>query len=625
MKIENKKTPINSIDDEIIISYDSEGKPYSKYSDDSWYINESDVLIPFNRLSGLFKKVIKEVIYKVITDESSLSYKSTVKNLLASSSIFEYCIKKVGGDSFSYLETESNFRKVLDACREKGLSYKTWKNALTLLFILKKQGLLKRDIGNADKLAIDLAGGDFTKQTLAIPEKIASAYLSAAIQFIDKYHPHRKKISELFDVFTKEYEAVKPFAKTNVHCRQAALNKVGSYDTTLFELDFQGSMLSLIRGACYMVLAGFTGSRDGEVKSFNLLSYDEKEFAGIKIPVLKGTHTKPNIGGVERSASWVTIPLAKKAIELLWESYSFARELWKLRAENIEHPDERSRFISESNQLFITIPFNTATVPAAGRQAIDKSLRSFVKIVNYKATPDDVKEFNLLNPTRHGELQAGDILVPNPHAFRRTFAVYLVRNKLASLLDLKYQFKHMNIAMTSWYSNQAHVASHFDMMLDNELLAEIAVENTNYMTDTLYYVYNEAETLAGPEGKRIMNLRENSSTTIYLSREEIAQQVKEGRLSIIEHPGGHCTNPRCDRVCDMTTCQYKLVTKEKALELEQVRERLMCKFTSMTEAKVNQPNILSRFYYEIRAIEQVLEEHRIPHSKFTADISVSLL
>ena len=122
-----------------------------------------------------------------------------------------------------------------------------------------------------------------------------------------------------------------------------------------------------------------------------------------------------------------------------------------------------------------------------------------------------------------------------------------------------------------------------------------------------------------------MNLRENSSTTIYLSREEIAQQVKEGRLSIIEHPGGHCTNPRCDRVCDMTTCQYKLVTKEKALELEQVRERLMLKFTRMTEAKVNQPNILSRFYYEIRAIEQVLEEHRIPHSKFTADISVSLL
>lgn len=625
MKKENKKTPINSIDDEVIISYDSEGKPYSKYADDSWYIKECNLLIPFNRLSGSFKDVLKKIAYEIITDASVISYKSTIRNLITSSIIFEKCIKKAGGNDFSYLEADTNYRKVLDACREKNLRYKTWKNALTLLFRLKKHGFIKRDIGNADKLAVDLAGGDFTQQTLAIPEKIASAYLNSATQLIEKYHPHRKKISDLFDVFIKEYEAVKPHAKTNVYCRQAALKKVGRYDTALFEIDFMGTLLSLIRGACYVVLAGFTGSRDGEVKSFKVSSYDEKEYAGIKIPVLKGTHTKPNVGGVERSASWVTVPIAKKALELLWESFDSARDIWKERAIEIDHPDERERFIEALNQLFLCIPLSSATRPAAGRQAIDTSLRSFVKAVNYKATHDDIKEFNLLNPTRHGELKVGDILVPHPHAFRRTFAVYLVRNKLASLLDLKYQFKHMNIAMTSWYSNQAHVASHFDMMLDNELLAEIAVENTNYMTDTLYYVYNEAETLAGPEGKRIMNLRENSSTTIYLSREEIAQQVKEGRLSIIEHPGGHCTNPRCDRVCDMTTCQYKLVTKEKALELEQVRERLMRKFTSMTEAKVNQPNILSRFYYEIRAIEQVLEEHRIPYSKFTADISVSLL
>ena len=624
MKIENKKSPINSIDDDIIISYDSEGKPYSKYSDDSWYINVCDLHIPFNRLSGSFKNVLKKVIYEIITDESTISYKSTVRNLLASSSIFEYCIKKADGDSFSYLDGENNYRKVLDACREKGLSYKTWKNALTLLFRLKKHGFIKRDIGNADKLAIDLAGGDFTQQTLAIPENIASCYFTEAITIVEKYHPYRNQISEVFDYFLKNHFASSKFAISNAQF-QNAFQKVRHKIPENIDLDFSEKGITLLRGACYVVLAAFTGCRDGEIKSFTLSSDDEKKYANIKIPILKGYETKSNLGGVKRSVAWVTVPVAKKALQLAWESYEFARAQWREISEGILHPDEKSRFLESVNSLFVTLPTPTSNNPKAGRQAISASLKTFAKYVNYKATVDDVKEFNLLNPTRHGGLKVGDILVPHPHAFRRTFAVYLVRNKLASLLDLKYQFKHMNIAMTSWYSNQAHVASHFDMMLDNELLAEIAVENANYMTDTLYYVYNEAETLAGPEGKRIMNLRENSSTTIYLSREEIAQQVKEGRLSIIEHPGGHCTNPRCDRVCDMTTCQYKLVTKEKALELEQVRERLMRKFTSMTEAKVNQPNILSRFYYEIRAIEQVLEEHRIPHSKFTADISVSLL
>ena len=76
-------------------------------------------------------------------------------------------------------------------------------------------------------------------------------------------------------------------------------------------------------------------------------------------------------------------------------------------------------------------------------------------MVDYKANTADVKEFDLLNPTRIGDLKVGKILVPHPHAFRRTFAVYLVRNRLGSLLDLKYQFKHMNVAMTSWYSNQS--------------------------------------------------------------------------------------------------------------------------------------------------------------------------
>ncbi len=612
--------------EDVVISYDSERKPYSKYGDNAWFITEHNFKVSFDRLSGDFRAVVKDIVYRAVTDTSLRSCKSAVANIIEGAVVFQRSIWLCGGSDYSFLESELHYRKVIEKAKSRGLRYKTWKNNLIFLSWLKSCGYLKRELGQANKLAEYLAGGStYSKQTMAIPENIASIYFRDAINVVEKFHPHRHKISELYEAFVTEYMAVQLYAKTNVQCRQAALKKVRGYRIYEIELDFSGIWLSWLRGACYIVLAAFTGCRDGEIKSLNLSSYEEKEYADIKIPILKGFDTKPNVGGVQRPVSWVTIPAAKKAIELLWDAFSFAREIWKETANTIVHADEKDRFLKDINSLFISIPSSVSTKPRAGRQAIDKSLKNYVKSIGYKATARDVKEFNLLNPTRIGELNEGEVLNLHPHAFRRTFAVYLVRNKLGSLLDLKYQFKHMNIAMSSWYSNHAHLAAYFDMMMDSELQAEIAEENNNYMTDTLYFVYNEAETLAGPEGKRILDLRANSTSTIYLSREEIAQQVKEGRLSIIEHPTGHCTNPRCDRVCDMTTCQYKLVTKDKALDLMQVRERLISKFYALTDAKVNQPNILSKFYFEIRAIEKVLEEHNISYSKFSADISVSLL
>jgi hypothetical protein len=174
----------------------------------------------------------------------------------------------------------------------------------------------------------------------------------------------------------------------------------------------------------------------------------------------------------------------------------------------------------------------------------------------------------------------------------------------------------MNIAMTSWYANQANIASHVDMMIDAELQGEIAGENHNYMTDTFYYMYNEAATLAGPEGRRIKNLRAEGDVSIYLSREEISKQVKEGRLSIVEHPGGYCTNPDCDRICDMTTCQYKVVTKDKAMSLVTIRERLIVKYNELLASGLDMPNVCSKIFYEIRSIEKVLSEHYIDFVAF---------
>lgn len=606
------------------ISYDSNNKPYSRFFDKKWIFPKHECVISFFGLHSRFEETAKRLALKIINAKNSRSTKLLGGNIMSGAVIFQDLIHMSGGNDYSALDDDNIYNRVISYAKHEGIKYKTWKNSFIFISYLKREGFIQRDIGHADKLSKILAGDNvYSRQTLAIPERIATIYLKNAIDLVENLHPSRQLISRLYHEYLNGRASIRLSEKNLKAVKKAIYNKY--HNSTHIVLDYTGVWLSVIRGACYTMLAAFTGCRDGEIRSFNLDSYEEREYANIKIPILKGIDTKPNKGGVKRQKSWVTIPAARKAIELLWESYQFSRDIWIKQAADITHVDEKASYLRDANSLLINFASNRSIRPKAGRGIVSDSLKYFVESCGYAADSVDVKEFNLLNPTRHGELKVGDVLVPHPHAFRRTFAVYLVRNKLASLLDLKYQFKHMNVAMTSWYSNQAHVASYFDMMADHELVSEIADEHHHYITDSLYYIYNEAETLAGPEGKRILNLRSNSGSSIYLSREEISQQVKEGRLSIIEHPTGHCTNPSCDRICDMTTCQYKVVTKEKALELDRLRKKLIEKFLALTEAKVNQPNILSKIYFEIRSIEKVLDEHQINHQKFTADITVAML
>ncbi|WP_318480531.1 site-specific integrase [Photobacterium leiognathi] len=609
-----------------IISYDSNGNPFSYYSDDKWIIMKESVYLNFKNLTGDFKSKCKELIYNEFNSNRLINKKGIGTKYIQAFVLFEKCITECGGNSISYLNSDKGFRNFILVAKKKKLKLKTWKNYLIIFPLLNDDGVLTRKIENANALAVILASeANITQQTMALPENIALCYFKSALDVVSKYHPYRNKISEAYRLFITNYENnIKNGHDVPTARRYAQKSNIHHFDSIDFTLDLTGQWLSRLRGACYIVIAGFTGCRDGEIKSFNLDSYQEKKYAGMTIPILHGVHTKPNIAGVARNASWVTIPAVKDAIELVWCAYEFVREMWKERATALTHIEEQNKMIRDADNLFLSYS-PTATYAAAGRQAIDKSLKSFVKSTGYVASAKDIKEFELLNPTRKGELKLGQVLIPNPHCFRRTFAVYLVRNKLASLLELKYQFKHMNIAMTSWYSNQANVAGYFDMMLDKELKMDIAQENHDFMTDTLYYIYNEAESLSGIEGKRIMSLRGEDKSSIYLSREEISQQVKNGQMSIIETPVGHCTNPQCNRICDMPECKYEVITKKTALSLVSRHQLLIHKFEQLVAHGVKIPNILSKIYYDIKSMEKCFDEHKITVKKFTHDINVTLL
>ena len=66
----------------------------------------------------------------------------------------------------------------------------------------------------------------------------------------------------------------------------------------------------------------------------------------------------------------------------------------------------------------------------------------------------------------------------------------------------------------------------------------------------------------------------------------------------------------------MTTCQYKIVTKDKAITLVNIREKLIIKYNDIESLGLDMPNVTSKLFYEIRAIEQVLSEHHLEYVAF---------
>ncbi len=73
-----------------------------------------------------------------------------------------------------------------------------------------------------------------------------------------------------------------------------------------------------------------------------------------------------------------------------------------------------------------------------------------MKEFNITATAEDVDEFDLLNPERAGSLKVGGGLPRlSPHDLRRSFVVFMVKNRLGNALTVKYQLKHRNINMSN--------------------------------------------------------------------------------------------------------------------------------------------------------------------------------
>ncbi|MBF4265220.1 site-specific integrase, partial [Vibrio anguillarum] len=123
---------------------------------------------------------------------------------------------------------------------------------------MTQEGYITRDIGKADDLAYYLAGDSrFSKQTMAIPENVATVYFGEAIRIVEHLHEDRHLISRLYKEFINQVKLRgRNEEKIKVATKQT-YKKIGYFPN--IELDHTGIWLASVRGACYTVISAFSG------------------------------------------------------------------------------------------------------------------------------------------------------------------------------------------------------------------------------------------------------------------------------------------------------------------------------------------------------------------------------
>lgn len=636
--------------DNPFISFDSDGHGVSRIFDDKWdfasrresirYVYFSSIPLAHKKnIQTFMAKLIGFHIAKAIDNHISVSKMTRMKSVL-------FMISKFWNKSdYSLLSSDVEWECLKEALKGK-VSLPTLKNIITIFNELSRAGLLDRHVKSEE--FINLANDKKKKQHIALPTTIHAHLLQKAMEVINIYHPYRFDISSVMKASISYYDDEYP-KELNKRCLLKLdengiknLNlRVVKYANKLgenipdFNFYIGGGWVNKIVKYCLMIVAMFTGMRRSELRATSPNSY--KLISGI--PVLIGNTYKGNKGVAKREV-WVTHPIALKALELAYDATMYAREhfkgiLDKKFDDNLINKDVYSRGVDELSSSFIK---NNMQSHKYNNLQDDFLLRTYKNIFSLesfeiKATNEEVNEFNLLNPDWIGELKVGGTLPKlSLHDLRRSFSVFMIRNKLGNLQTLKYQLKHKNVNMSDWYANNAELARIEGLLIDNELMDEVNNAMQTLAVEAFDDIYNGTKHLSGGGSSRVIEEREKAlgrGETIVLSRNELESLVKNGTKSIVLLPtGGYCTNSSCERLCSIDTfavenkpCQHLIITDKGAKQMAVQRKRLIEAFESINEMDdYAYSRILVGYSVRIRQIEHTLKVHNIFFDPFTLSI-----
>lgn len=633
---------------------DAKDKPYHV---ELWDFSSSHTVgvrygltLSFRATKSEYINGIQDALYKIYHDyKDKNSLYLSVNHMGALKTGLQHLADCLGSTEWRNLEHNRELKSFLRQLKQKKLNPSTIQQIIRSLNKLTECGAIKVYIDS--KVISRCAVSNKSKQHVAIPHRLYQRILSRALEVVETYYPYRHDISNVMSqaydiqerVNSGEILATKgrgnwrdelsmSAAATQLRCSRALKRIV--HDIPDFDVKLSGSSLSDILVSCLIVIQGFSGVRIGEAVSFNANSADEVIVNSNKVTVLTGETTKGNDGKPE-IVTWQSHPVAKVALELAYDMMAVNRALYQKDVDEKERQGETKENINHMRRQLES----AFLLPNQIRQASDnyifnpwRALKRFIKNLDYKATTEDVEEFNMLNPTREGELKVGGTYSRlSSHDFRRTFAVFFVRYGFGTASGIKFQFKHENINMSGYYANNAELAQMNDLLMDEEILDDLKEAGIDLGVDIFDEIFNQSEHLSGAKGEAIMRDRMKkleAGDSIFMTREEIEENLRRGNFHIMQLPSGaYCTNGSCDRVCgtlsfraEIKECEHKVVSDKGAKVIAKQRDRLIAKFTNLNTGDPLKSSILTGLKQKIQVEELTLKVHEIPYKPFNDDI-----
>ncbi|MEZ8694174.1 hypothetical protein AB6D15_17950 [Vibrio splendidus] len=637
------------------VTFDSDKNGRSRVFDVVWdfhALNQNKKTLSFGHVDEKYRHDIQSYLFALMQwqkESSNSDSHVAVSGLIAHRDMLNTLAKLWGKSDFYLLSSEREWKRCSKTLHGVG-GVGVCKHIASTINALNKAGLVSRYVHKREYIKwVNPDVGD--GQAIAFPEAIHVSILKTVVEFVETYHPYRHQISEAMEklytyqdeMFNAELKALDVSTLTNRQMKTFTVRMSRSTSSwperkaiPNFSFNRRGNWLGAMLRMCFICVGLFSAARKEELLSMNKESYDDTLAA---VPKVSGFSTKGNKG--ERIyTTWNTAPIAKLSLELAYDATQAARKYSLERLDdgyqnglltqdqyNAKRQDLESAFIS-SDFSYVSKAFINRTSLKYGVDGADGALN--MKELNITATEEDVDEFDLLNPERAGSLKVGGGLPKlSPHDLRRSFVVFMVKNRLGNALTVKYQLKHRNINMSNWYANYSELARTNQLLMDTKLMSEFDEAIESSAVDAWDEIYNVSDTLSGAEGERIaQNKAERlaQGEEIIMSRSELEALVRSGDKSIVLLPtGGYCTNRNCERLCSLmdiveAPCEHKVVTDNSAKRLSRERDNLIASFRAINDVgDYANELILDARKKKIQSIEPTLVKHSISFDCFNDD------
>lgn len=583
--------------------------------------------------------------------------------------VFGYLLTQESDDLAS-LGTPDTWSAFLDHLQAKQYSKSSLEKTFAALnSISRLRGWLPFTLSlptvNFKQLAKQLAAPDKQdkKQILAIPERLADRIYGEAIAQVEQAWPHREALTQL----ERELQANYVHGRAEIDAKIASgqwrwlndsegnlkkktyaeeINKAmpESYATIIHRHLANTDLLSdgqadgnwfnrwvnQLLTACFICCGAFTGMRVSELFELNQNSFTTREFDGQTFHLVQSAHLKLVKGG-KKQEEWLTSPIVEKAIELATAITTSQREQLRILADIAQKRAEQGKadeYQKAVDSLWLSQDNRGNPPIVIQRSQWNHRLARFAQRVDAVISQNDLAECRSINPQDNGAIDT-KVVVDQPwpltsHQFRRTFAVFTVRNNLGHAIAIKQQFKHLYLRMSEWYGNGAVLARVEDAMMDTDLQRLIDDTKAEHIATEYDHWYNSDELLAGGHGRAILAMR-NDKPMIYSSWDSLYRLVKEGRLTLHGTLHSYCKN---GYQCDMdgvinpafcADCSNSVIDIEKAQWWQQ-------RHTALTTYLSEQTNVSWAEYahciIQIRAAEVVMRDHQLDYETYQHPVEV---